>query len=276
MQSWGSSASRRNRSRRATVAFVFALLMLASTVLAGCLDQFRDPGTPGGWALDYLRDDDYSSLLVELDHESGAAPADATVDKLKSTLEARLNKPDGVEVRVSADIDGRGKGAKYSFSEIRDMEGAARDHRSGGDRAVMYMMFLDGGTDQDEQDARVLGAAYSGSSVVIFKDNLRHTENRCRDQFLNFNCPSLARIEDAVVTHEVGHVLGLVNLNPEDVPMVHEREDSDSEGHSRYEDSVMYYAVRTSGGVLDLITGRGLPTEFDQYDKEDLRNAGGR
>lgn len=276
MQSWGSPASRRDRPRRVTVAFVFALLLVASTALAGCLDQLRDPGTPGAWALDYLTDDDYSELLVELDYESGAAPNDATVSMLRNTLEEVLNKPGGVEIRLSADIQGKGEGAKYSFAEIRDLERASRDHHSSGDRAVMYVMFLNGGSDQDSGDGRVLGAVYSGSSMVIFKDNLRHTHDQCRGQLLNVNCPSLARIENAVVTHELGHVLGLVNLNPEDVPMVHEREDPDSPGHSRYERSVMYFAVRTSGGVLDLITGRGLPTEFDQYDREDLRNAGGR
>lgn len=266
-------------SRFVAVAVALAVLLLASGMLAGCLQQFKSPGTSGAWALEFLRDDKYTELLVEIDHESGARPEDATLSMLKQTLQARLNKPDGIEIRTSAEIDGKGKGGKYSFSEIRDMEQEHRDHRKGGDRAVMYVMFLDGGSDQDSSDGRVLGAVYSGSSMVIFKDNLRFTRDRCQAgavPILPNNCPSLNRIEDAVVTHELGHVLGLVNLNPEDVPMQHDREDPESPGHSKYEDSVMYKAVRTSSGILNLLSDQSLPTEFDQYDRADMRNAGGK
>jgi hypothetical protein len=271
----GSSPS----PRGVLVACTLGFLLLASGALAGCLQQFQGQGSPGGWALDFLTDDRYSRLLVEIDHEPGAAPEQATINMLQRLLEDRLNKPGGVEIRLSAEIDGKGSGAKYSFEEIRALERQHRDNHKSGDRAVLYAMWLNGGSTNDDGDSRVLGAVYSGSSMVMFKDNLRHAHDRCRAQITSVlgSCPSLARIEDAVTTHEVGHVLGLVNLNPSDVPMVHEREDPESEGHSRYEDSVMYRAVRTSSGLVDLILrGQTLPTEFDRYDIEDLRNAGGK
>lgn len=262
----------------ALVAVILAFLLLASGGLAGCIQQFSNPGGPGDWALDFLTDDRYTELLVEIDHEPGAAPEARTVDMLRDTLGARLNKPGGIEIRNSASIEGKGSGAKYSFDEIRALEQEHRNHHKSGERAVLYIMFLDGGSDRDSGDGRVLGAVYSGSSMVLFKDNMRHTHDRCRAQMpLGLSCPSYARIEDAVVTHELGHVLGLVNLNPGDVPMTHEREDPDSPGHSKYDTSVMYHAIVTSRGLLDfLLTGRQLPTQFDQYDIQDLRNAGGR
>ncbi len=265
------------RPLRGPIGIVFlTFLLVVGGAMAGCLDAFQSAGQPGGWALDYLRDDKYKELVVEIDHESGAGPSDRTLGMLQDTLGARLNKPGGITFDTSAEVDGKGSGAKYSFSEIRDLEGDHRDHKKSGDRAVLYIIFLDGGSTEDTADGRVLGAVYSGSSMVMFKDNIRHTHDRCRSNFLNLNCPSQSKIEDAVVTHELGHVLGLVNLNPDDVPMQHEREDPESEGHSKYEDSVMYFAVRTSGGILDLLGNRSLPTEFDQYDIQDLRNAGGK
>lgn len=267
------------RPSRGSVTIVgLAALLLAGGGLAGCLEAFQGSGQAGEWALEYLRDDKYSELLVEIDHDQGGAPSQRTLDKLDDVLGARLNKPGGIEFRTSAEVDGKGQGSKYSFSEIRELEDDHRDHKKGGDRAVLYILFLNGGSTQDTSDGRVLGAVYSGSSMVMFKDNIRHTHERCKSQDLPLfgSCPSRDKIEDAVVTHELGHVLGLVNLNPEDVPMQHDREDPDSEGHSKYEDSVMYFAVRTSGGVLNLLSNQSLPTEYDQYDRQDLRNAGGK
>jgi hypothetical protein len=77
-------------------------------------------------------------------------------------------------------------------------------------------------------------------------------------------------IESAVVTHEVGHLLGLVDL------FLHTgRQDPDHPGHSTDQNSVMYWAVE-SNLVADLLTG-GPPKDFDNADLADLqtiRNSG--
>jgi hypothetical protein len=71
-------------------------------------------------------------------------------------------------------------------------------------------------------------------------------------------------IESAVVTHEVGHLMGLVDL------FLHTgRQDPDHPGHSTNPGSVMYWAVE-SNLVADLLQG-GPPKDFDSADLADLQ-----
>jgi hypothetical protein len=77
-------------------------------------------------------------------------------------------------------------------------------------------------------------------------------------------------IEDAVTMHELGHLLGLVDL-----VLSTGRGDPEHPGHSRNRASVMYWAVE-SDLVADLLQG-GPPRDFDSADLADLatiRNGG--
>ncbi|HVL81091.1 MAG TPA: hypothetical protein VM840_05805 [Actinomycetota bacterium] len=75
------------------------------------------------------------------------------------------------------------------------------------------------------------------------------------------------RMERAVLTHEFGHVMSLINLAYKS-PRNHE--DPNSKGHSRNRNSVMYYAVEmvNPGNVIQ----GGTPLEFDNDDKADLND----
>jgi hypothetical protein len=70
-------------------------------------------------------------------------------------------------------------------------------------------------------------------------------------------------VQRAVTTHEVGHVLGLVDLF-----LATGRADKEHPGHSTNRNSVMYWAVESSL-VGDLLTG-GPPQDFDDADLADL------
>jgi hypothetical protein len=75
------------------------------------------------------------------------------------------------------------------------------------------------------------------------------------------------------MTHEVGHILGLVNNG---IPMQKAREDPDHRGHSSNPRSVMYWKVET-GNIIDFLrNGNRIPNEFDEDDKADMRAAGGK
>ncbi len=251
---------------------VLSVALVASSALGGCLDRlFDDPGNAGDWAREFLSDKDFRSLLVEVDYQSAAAPEDTAMAALESVLEAHLNKPGGVEVRRAADVPGSG-GGKYSFAEVRDIEGDVRDHEKGKGRAVLHVLYLNGGSSEDSGDGRVLGAAYSGSSIVMFKDNIRKTRDSC-PSVLSFGCPTVAQVEEAVLVHEVGHILGLVNNG---IRMVEPHEDGEHPKHSSNPESVMYWKVET-GDIIDFILdGNRIPNRFDASDQADMRAAGGR
>jgi hypothetical protein len=71
------------------------------------------------------------------------------------------------------------------------------------------------------------------------------------------------RVELAVATHELGHLLGLVDL------VLHTgREDPEHPGHSPDRESVMIWAVETD--LVTTLLGGGPPTDFDAADRADL------
>ena len=249
-------------------------VLAATVLLSGCMGGvFYDHGQNGEWGPEFLSASKYTRLIVEIDYEPGAQPESATLSRLETTLNRYLDKPGGIDIRQSGDIDGNGPGTKYKFGTIRDsLEDDARDHYKGGDEAVLYVMFLNGGSEADSSDGSVLGAAYSGSSVVMFKENIRKAKDNCFS-VAGLGCPSVATIEDAVMTHELGHVLGLVNNG---IPMQTPHEDKDHEGHSDSSRSVMFWKVDT-GNIIDFIqNGNKIPNEFDDNDRADMKAAGGK
>jgi hypothetical protein len=128
----------------------------------------------------------------------------------------------------------------------------------------MYVLYLDGGSDQDSGSGKVLGLTYSTSSFAVFQPNVRASPNLV---------VGASAVESAVVVHELGHVLGLVDAG---TPMVQPHEDAAHAGHDASDACVMYWAIDTSD-VLTLIQNRGaVPTQFDARCVADLQAAGGR
>ena len=76
---------------------------------------------------------------------------------------------------------------------------------------------------------------------------------------------SATDIEKAVIVHEFGHLLGLVN-NGYQSP--HDHEDPQHPHHSNNEESVMYWAIE-SQDIGNQIDGEP-PNDFDSYDLDDL------
>ncbi|MCO5166965.1 MAG: hypothetical protein M9894_11430 [Planctomycetes bacterium] len=220
------------------------------------------PVAPGVSARDFLSDATYRHLLVEIDHVQGQAPSPAALQVLRTRLEERCNKPDGVTILVDDAIP-PGSGV-YSVAENRALEAQHRDHHASGTTVVLYMLYLDGRSDQDSGGARVLGWAHGPSSVGIFRESIVASANLVA---------SSAEVEAAVLVHEAGHILGLVNNG---TPMVTPHEDPDRRGHDVDERCIMHWRIETSE-IRTLIQHLGsVPTQFDARCIEDLRASGGR
>ena len=107
-------------------------------------------------------------------------------------------------------------------------------------------------------DDSVLGVAVDASTIALFGDSIDDANGL-------FNRPSSEEVENSVMIHEFGHLLGLVNLvytSPAD------HEDADHPGHSNNDESVMYWAVE-SQSLNSFFTGN-LPNEFDADDLADM------
>ena len=231
-------------------------LLLFSATLAGCFEDntfIENHGNPGNLSLACLRSD-VSSLVIEIDYSPGNAPKSESIATLKSRLASVCDKPGGITVSST----------ETTFSNsgpwtADDVSSSAHETRESGPIAQegvlrWHIIFPDGKYDDDS----VLGVAVDASTIAIFQDSVDEAEGL-------FGRPSRDDVENAVIIHEIGHLLGLVNLVYES-PVNHE--DSNHKGHSNNEDSVMYWAVETVG-IRQFITG-DIPNDFDDDDRADL------
>lgn len=244
-------------------------MMTLGVGFAGCFDWVKDLRSdyagPGEWHKEFLDDAKYGSLLVEIDYVDGSAPSEAALEMLRTRMGERLSKPNGIEVKLDDKLSAGG--GTRSINQVANLEDRHRDFTKGDGRAVLYVLYLDGNYDEDTQESLVLGAAYSGSSIVMFQETIRETA-----QNLPLLTTPASSIERAVLVHELGHILGLVNNH---LPMQRPHEDAASKTHSTNQDSVMYWAVETSNIDLLLRFRTEPPNNFDADDVADMRAAGG-
>ncbi|MEK6986396.1 MAG: hypothetical protein AABX89_08480 [Candidatus Thermoplasmatota archaeon] len=241
------------------IAALLALLVL----LPGC---FTFPGSGGG-PRDYVSSSTYTKWVIEIDYATGKTPSSDLLSFLDRELEAVVSKPQGVELRLGESLPN----ADRTWSD-GDVRAFARDHASqktGGDTVVLHLLFLAG----RHSDGNVLGVAYGHDLIAIFSDSVN---SLCSGAIVPGTC-STAPFYRAVVLHELGHAMGLVN-NGIDMVRDHEAKscaENNPKGHSANQNSVMTCEVE-SASALGQLFGGNPPQAFDNDDRADLKAAGGK
>lgn len=259
---------------------LLAAILTLSVVAGGCLSKVIGGGGDPG-PTDYVTAKTYTKWVIEVDSVQGQGPPSGLLDFVKTRLSSVANKPDGIEMRVDETAMAPHNGA-WSVKDIEQVSKAHQGAHTSGTTAVLHLMFLDGNSQGDSQDARVLGSTLTYSNglghvsstgpIAIFSQSIKDS---CSPISLN-PCTDAAPIWRGVLVHEFGHAMGLVNNG---IPMVKNHEATSCNGspdqkHSSNTNSVMNCQVE-SGNVLAAFTG-GIPNDYDADDKADLHAAGGR
>ena len=205
------------------------------------VDPKRAHGPPGSFAPVLLRED----LTVEVLAQSGAEPTDQAYSHLVSTLSSVA----GRQVGRSGPIKVDGGARAWTAEELKTTADSLAARPSGS--ATIRALFLHGTFNGNEG---VLGVAVRGDVMAIFIDQVRSTGGLVGDS---------SGVERAVLLHEAGHVLGLVDLYLDTG-----RADPEHPGHSKNRESVMYWAVEST--AIAQVFGANPPDTFDDADRADL------
>lgn len=204
-----------------------------------------DPGPVGAFARFFLATSESASLVVEVLVQAGAEPASGTVDHVVGAIDDVADK--AVSISRAAIPGGAREWTASSLIEAAEAAGGAQSR----DAARLRLLFVRGSLEGDDG---VLGVAVRSDVAAVFVDKIASSGGVLGDS---------TAAEKAVTLHEVGHILGLVDLVLETG-----RADPEHPGHSPNRESVMYWAVEST--LVGQVLGEHPPVDFDAADRADL------
>lgn len=231
---------------------LWGLLAAASFLGCGTSDTDADGHVGGEESADriesYIRGD-HPRLVIEVDSVPDFEPYESTTSRTESGLGSILDKPEGVEVVLDDSLEPRGEDYAWPREELFSLAEERFDLEVPEDTAKMHALFVDGHDENDTDNRTILGLAWSNRHIVIYKQTI---ERLCTGILPGLQQQLCENAEASVFTHEVGHVLGLVDLG---LPMVTDHKDPERGPHSANEDCVMYWAY-SGEQVVNLLADR--------------------
>lgn len=226
-------------------------------------------GPSGVTPYDFIQTGTYSTWHIEVDYAAGQQPDSSLLATLGSRMREVVAASKTVDVRLSSTAFAA-TDRTWTVETLIELDRTTLNQQTGGSTVATHLIFVDGHYETDTATEKVLGVSIKGGLdhglVVIFSQTLA---NACTlPTCLPGQIPGIKR---AVVIHEFGHELGLVDNG---IPMQTNHEDPEHPGHSTNTNSVMYWAVE-SNAVIGVLGGDP-PDQFDANDKADLKAAGGR
>ncbi|WP_228445536.1 M12 family metallo-peptidase [Chryseobacterium nakagawai] len=213
----------------------------------------------GASANDLLSNNKYNSLSIEIQYMPGYPPDSQAVEHLKSFLSSYLRKDNGITISLR-EIPGT-PSSSLSADDIRKIENSNRTVFTGGSTMAVNILYTNG---QYTGNANTLGIAYRNTSVALFGKTIHDNSGGAGQT-------SRTKLEATVLEHEIGHLLGLVDLG---TPMQVNHKDSSNGNHCNNQNCLMYYASETTD-ILGFLTTGTIP-QLDNNCKVDLKANGGK
>ena len=240
-------------------------------LLAGCTTDnpekeataHRNDLVLGASARDFLSDELFTSLELEVVYVTGHEPAEEALESLSTFLDRYSNKPGGISIRTRA-IASPQVGT-YSIEEIRNVEKKNRTAFSKGEKLAAFIFFADNKSEDSEDRHRILGKAYMNTSMVIFENEVGELAGTA----------SKGEIQTVTLHHEFGHLFGLVN-NGSPAQSEHEDPDKKYRAHCSIDGCLMAAAIDISSSPLSFFENGQKVLDFDDKCKLDLKANGGK
>ena len=212
----------------------------------------------GASANELLASTKYTSLKIEIQYMPGFAPDAAALTHLQTTLSNLLNKPAGIT--ISTTQIAATSNITLSSDDVLQIERNNRSAFTTDNQIAVYVLYTNGNYTENN----VLGVAYRNTSLALFGKKIH-------DNSGSLGQPSRTKLEATVLEHELGHLLGLVDLGSN---MITAHKDAAHGNHCNNNNCLMYYASETSDILGFLITGN-IPS-FDANCLADMHANGGK
>jgi predicted Zn-dependent protease len=184
---------------------------------------------------DLLACDKYGALKIEVQYMPGFKPDEEAILNLKNFLYDHLHKPDGITIEMKQIK--ASKDSILSLNDIVAIETASRKKFTTAKEIAVYVLYTNGLFIDD----KMLGYAYLNTSVVVFGKNVWENSNA-------YKKPGRSHLETKILQHEIGHLLGLVNVDAP--PQAKGKKDRGK--HCSNKQCLMYHLIDTEAppGVL--------------------------
>lgn len=230
---------------------------------AETVNPITNKQTTGSSSNDLLSDKKFRSMVIEVVYVQGFEPSATAINNFVSFLNARVYKPNGISI-IKRAIPSTGK-ATFTDQEIVALEDANRTKFNTSGQIAIWVFFADGKSATDTSTAVVLGTAYRNTSLVIYQQTVQGLSDSPFE-------PTRSLLETTVITHELGHILGLTNLG---AALQSNHEDTTHPKHCNVQSCLMYWSSETGKGITNMVAA-GTAPQLDAQCLADLRANGGK
>ena len=260
---------------RILILLIFSLFILScskddsSGGDSGGVDKSANQKGVGTSAKDFLRDDNFVRINLEIAYVQGFKPTQTAVDGLVSFIKARCHKP--ADITITSTIVSATDEDSLNNDDVVQIEKDNRTVYNAGDELGVWVFFADKNSSKDEDNNVILGTSYRNTSCVIY-------EKTIQDISSGIVGSNISKIESTTLHHEFGHLFGLVDLG---TPMQTDHRDTSQDDadaniinrHCTTENCLMYYKTVTN--VFSMAMGNDI-AKLDEFCLADLKANGGK